>query len=89
MNRGFRQLICTLLLCTLLCPVALAAAFTTVRVDGIEDFGVYYKRLRYADDQTPIPLSLCDWNGSLYATIPAENAGRPVEVFSVQEIIDQ
>ena len=35
---------------------------------------------RYADDKTPIPLSVY-YSGYIYATIPAENASRKIEAF--------
>lgn len=66
-------------------PASFAADFTTVRVDNVDDFGAVSKRLRYADDKTPIPISGYSWDGSVFATIPAENAGRPVEVFSTAD----
>ena len=40
--------------------------------------------MRYADDKTPIPLSTV-YDGYVYATIPAENADRPLEYFVSEE----
>ena len=85
MKKSVQRLLCAGLVCALLSPAALAAEFTTVRVDGVDDFGAAFKRLRYADDKTPIPLSMYSWDGSVFGTIPVENASRPVEVFRTDE----
>lgn len=63
-------------------------SFTVVSVpfeQGREIFEQSYQQyesilLRYTDDKTPIPLSTY-WDGVVYGTVPAENAGRGVEVF--------
>lgn len=89
MKKQLNRLMSAVLVVTLCIPFSLAADFTAVRVDGVDDFGAVYKRLRYADDKTPIPLSGYSWDGSLFATIPAENAGRPVEEFDIQDFTSQ
>lgn len=40
--------------------------------------------MRYADDKTPIALSM-PYDGRIWATIPAENAKRPLEYFVSEE----
>ena len=46
-----------------------------------------YARLlmRYADDKTPIAMSM-PYDGRIWATIPAENAKRPLEYFISEEM---
>ena len=46
-----------------------------------------YARLlmRYADDKTPIAMSM-PYDGRIWATIPAENAKRPLEYFVSEEM---
>lgn len=87
MKNSTKRLIGAVLIAAICMPGSFAADFTTVRVDNVDDFGALSKRLRYADDKTPIPLSSYSWDGSLFATIPAENADRPVEEFSIQDAI--
>ena len=87
MKNSTKRLIVAVLIAAICIPASFAADFTTVRVDNVDDFGALSKRLRYADDKTPIPLSSYSWDGSLFATIPAENADRPVEEFSIQDAI--
>ena len=41
--------------------------------------------MRYADDKTPIPLSAV-YDGYIYATVPSENAQRPLEYFVSEEM---
>lgn len=85
MKNSIKRLVGAVLIAALCMPASFAADFTTVRVDNVDDFGAVSKRLRYADDKTPIPISGYSWDGSVFATIPAENAGRPVEVFSTAD----
>ena len=85
MKNSIKRLVGAVLIAAVCMPASFAADFTTVRVDNVDDFGAVSKRLRYADDKTPIPLSGYYWDGSVFATIPAENAGRPVEVFSTAD----
>lgn len=85
MKNSIKRLVGAVLIAAICMPAAFAADFTTVRVDNVDEFGAVSKRLRYADDKTPIPISGYYWDGSVFATIPAENAGRPVEVFSTAD----
>ena len=85
MKNSIKQLVCVVLVAAICMPASFAADFTTVRVDNVDEYGAISKRLRYADDKTPIPLSGFSWDGSIFATIPAENANRPVEVFSTAD----
>jgi len=69
------------------------AAFVRVSVPCPEaeelfatDYQTYsHLMARYADDKAPIPLSSY-YDGMVYATIPAENAHRPIEWFAAQEL---
>ncbi len=85
MKNSIKRLVGAVLIAAICMPASFAADFTTVRVDNVDGFGGVSKRLRYADDKTPIPISGYYWDGSVFATIPAENAGRPVEVFSTAD----
>lgn len=85
MKNSIKRLVGAVLIAALCMPASFAADFTTVRVDNVDEFGAVSKRLRYADDKTPIPISSYSWDGSVFATIPVENAGRPVEVFSTAD----
>ena len=85
MRNSIKRLIGAALVASLCSPASMAVDFTTVRVDNVDEFGALSKRLRYADDKTPIPLSGYSWDGSVFATIPAANADRPVEVFSTSD----
>ena len=81
-----------------LVPTAFAAeenaAFVKVSIDCPEvealretNYHDYsYILMRYADDKAPIPLS-APYDGRVWASIPAENAERPLEYF-VSEPID-
>ena len=89
MKRYLRQLVGAALIASLCMPFSLAADFTAVRVDGVEPVGALSKCLRFADDQTPIPLTIYSWDGCLFAIIPAESANRPVEIFDTQEYANQ
>lgn len=80
------------------CPACAAkdedenAAFVSVYVDCPEteimqrDAYLDYSHLlmRYADDKTPIAQSM-PYDKRVWATIPAENAGRPLEYFISEE----
>ena len=58
-----------------------AATFTTVKIpfpDTIEDRNSWLTRARYKDSGEVIPLSM-SYNGSVYATVPIENADREIE----------
>ena len=67
-------------------------AFRTVYVDcpdaeklQRENYQAYsHLLLRYADDKTPIALSMAH-EDRVFATIPAENEGRPLEYFISEE----
>ena len=85
MRNSIKRLIGAALVASLCSPASMAVEFTTVRVDNVDEFGALSKRLRYADDKTPIPLSGYSWDGSVFATIPAANADRPVVVFSTSD----
>ncbi len=57
--------------------------------EGEELWGTDYQAfdhllMRYADDKTPIPLSGY-YDGYMHATIPEENADRPLEAFISEE----
>ena len=65
-----------------------AATFTTVKIpfpDTIEDRNSWLTRARYKDSGEVIPLSM-SYNGSVYATVPIENANREIEAFVPEEI---
>ena len=71
MKNSIKQLVCVVLVAAICMPASFAADFTTVRVDNVDEYGAISKRLRYAVDKTPIPLSGFSWDGSVFATIPA------------------
>lgn len=88
------------LLCTLMIP-SLAenpqkegAAFTVISIPCPEGEKLWeenydqFSRLmaRYADDQTPIPLSQY-YDGNLFATVPADYASREIESFVAEDKI--
>ena len=61
-------------------------SYVTIRVPAPEGVGMSwaeyrYLSVRYADTKEPVPLSSDYLRGYLFATVPAEQAGRPLEVF--------
>lgn len=65
-------------------------AYVTVRVPCPEGAGLDWgdRRmlcLRYADTKEPVPLTSDYQRGYLFATVPAEDADRPLEVFRGEE----
>ncbi len=95
-KRIFSGLLSLLILLSLV-PCALAekdgGEFTTVYIecpDALTLMGKNYQAyshllMRYADDKTPIALSAV-YNDYIYATIPAENADRPLEYFIAEDM---
>ncbi len=63
MKNSIKRLVGAVLIAAICMPASFAADFTTVRVDNVDDFGGVSKRLRYADDKTPIPISGYSWDG--------------------------
>ena len=63
-------------------------SYITIRVPGepgmalIDTFDL---AVRYADTGEPVALSSAYLDGYLFATVPAENADRPLEVFRGDE----
>ena len=69
-------------------PYSSGKWFTTVKIpfpDTIEDRNSWLTRARYKDSGEVIPLSM-SYNGSVYATVPIENADREMEAFVPEEI---
>ena len=69
-------------------PYSSGKWFTTVKIpfpDTIEDRNSWLTRARYKDSGEVIPLSM-SYNGSVYATVPIENADREIEAFVPEEI---
>ncbi len=69
-------------------PYSSGKWFTTVKIpfpDTIEDRNSWLTRARYKDSGEVIPLSM-SYNGSVYATVPIENANREIEAFVPEEI---
>ena len=62
-------------------------AYVTIRIPDpadANDLGwakARYRAVRYADTKEPVALSSDHWMGYLFATVPAEDADRPLEVF--------
>lgn len=62
-------------------------AYVTIRVPDpadANDLGwakARYRAVRYADTKEPVALSSDHWQGYLFATVPAADAARPLEVF--------
>ena len=56
-------------------PIRVPAASDPQTVD------VFQLAVRYADTQEPVALSSTYLDGYLFATVPASEAGRPLEVF--------
>ena len=60
-------------------------SYVTIRVEAEEDLDwadSRYLAVRYADTEEPVALSSEYQDGYLFATVPAEEADRPLEVFS-------
>ncbi len=60
-------------------------SYVTIRVEAEEDLDwadSRYLAVRYADTGEPVALSSEYQDGYLFATVPAEEADRPLEVFS-------
>ena len=60
-------------------------SYVTIRVEAEEDLDwadSRYLAVRYADTGEPVALSSEYQDGYLFATVPAEDADRPLEVFS-------
>ena len=58
--------------------------YVTIRVPAASDSqtaDVFQLAVRYADTQEPVALSSTYLDGYLFATVPASEAGRPLEVF--------
>ena len=58
--------------------------YVTIRVPAASDpqtADVFQLAVRYADTQEPVALSSTYLDGYLFATVPASEAGRPLEVF--------
>ena len=58
--------------------------YVTIRVPAASDpqtVDVFQLAVRYADTQEPVALSSTYLDGYLFATVPASEAGRPLEVF--------
>ena len=97
MKRKLLTGILSLSLLLSLIPCAFAekdgGAFTTVYIEcpdaktlvGKNYHAYSHLLMRYADDKTPIPLSAV-YNDYIYATIPAENADRPLEYFVSEDM---
>lgn len=98
-----KQILPVLLLCALmfaLCAPASAtgemseSAFAVVSIpyhEGDELWQSDYQKFsrlyaRYADDKTPIALSQF-YDGYLFATVPAEDAGRDIEGFVAEDVV--
>ena len=65
-------------------------SYVTIRVPAPEGVGMSwaeyrYLMVRYADTKEPVPLTSDYQRGYLFATVPAEQAGRPLEVFQGEE----
>ncbi len=59
-------------------------SYVTIRVPGEPDMALidtFDLAVRYADTGEPVALSSAYLDGYLFATVPAENADRPLEVF--------
>lgn len=59
-------------------------SYITIRVPGEPDMALidtFDLAVRYADTGEPVALSSAYLDGYLFATVPAENADRPLEVF--------
>lgn len=62
-------------------------AYVTIRVPDPADADELgwaksrYRSVRYADTKEPVALSSDHWAGYLFATVPARDAERPLEVF--------
>ena len=62
-------------------------AYVTIRIPDpadANDLGwakARYRAVRYADTKEPVALSSDHWQGYLFATVPAADAARPLEVF--------
>ena len=62
-------------------------AYVTIRIPDpadANDLGwakARYRAVRYADTKEPVALSSGHWMGYLFATVPARDADRPLEVF--------
>ena len=62
--------------------------YVTIRVPGEPGLALldtFDLAVRYADTQEPVALSSIYLDGCLFATVPAENADRPLEVFQGEE----
>ncbi len=60
-------------------------SYVTIRVEAEKDLDwadSRYLAVRYADTEEPVALSSEYQDGYLFATVPAEDADRPLEVFS-------
>lgn len=94
MKKIFKTGVITLALATFLGVSAYASeGFKAVSVpypEGENLFSEDYQRfdllrLRYSDDKRVIPLCAY-YDGTFYATVPEENADKPMEVFSAEEV---
>ena len=59
-------------------------SYVTIRVpapSGLQLTDTFYLSVRYADTQEPVALSSVYLDGYLFATVPAADADRPLEVF--------
>lgn len=62
-------------------------AYVTIRIQDPEDADelgwakARYRAARYADTKEPVALSSDHWQGYVFATVPARDADRPLEVF--------
>lgn len=87
-----KKFLLVLAMLSAICSAVYADGFTTVSVpfpEGetlwAEDYQAFTRLLmRYADDKTPIPFSAY-YDGYMHATIPEENASRPVEAYISEE----
>ena len=87
-----KKLLTAVLLLCICTTAAFAANFTTVQVEDTRTFDdltweqQLSTKLRYTDDQTPIPLCCTSYDGMVSATIPAEYANRSVEIYSAPKV---